>query len=93
MRTSKSKETKNEIPYTRSTRFIIIRLREQTIGLVVDAVSEVFLVSVTTLKEVPKATIQANYIRCISKQETGLLIVLDLEKILFETTEQGQESL
>lgn len=70
-----------------STRIIIVQARDREIGIVVDAATDVL--------DIPKDTIQhpnlletkqASYLKGISKLEERLLILLDIEELLEDTT-------
>ena len=74
-----------EREYDIQTRIGVVDVNGETIGLVVDGVSEVLRVSTSTLEEVPKLVSSegsADYIKSIVKLEDRLLIYLDLEKIV-----------
>ena len=78
-----------EREYDNETRIGVVDVNGETIGLVVDGVSEVLRVSTSTLEEVPKlvssegsAYGSADYIKSIVKLDDRLLIYLDLEKIV-----------
>jgi purine-binding chemotaxis protein CheW len=72
-------------PYQRHTRFVIVRGREQNVGLVVDEVQEVLRLPVSLLEPAPAtAAIEKDYIQAICKHENRLVIVLDLPKVLYD---------
>jgi purine-binding chemotaxis protein CheW len=68
----------------KDTRIVVVELKGQTIGFIVDEVSEVLRVP----KEITEAPpdmiggVNSDYITSIGKLEDRLLIMLDLEKIL-----------
>jgi purine-binding chemotaxis protein CheW len=69
------------------TRIIVVDVSGETVGLVVDGVSEVLRVQAGTLEDAPKLVTGgtqsgADYIRSVAKLEDRLLIYLDLEKII-----------
>ena len=69
---------------TKASRIVVVDVGEQTIGMVVDAVSEVMRVPVSAV-EPPSpvvTTIESDYIRGIAKLEGRLIILLDLDKVL-----------
>ncbi len=74
-------ETKEQ---DKSTRIIVVEINEQTIGFVVDAVSEVIRMSSADIDNAPELVtgIDADYIKGVGKLEDKLLILLDLEKVL-----------
>ncbi len=69
---------------TKSSRIVVVDVGEHTIGMVVDAVSEVLRVPADAV-EPPSpvvTTIESDYIRGIAKLESRLIILLDLDKVL-----------
>jgi purine-binding chemotaxis protein CheW len=69
------------------TRIIVVDVSGETVGLVVDSVSEVLRVPCGSLEDAPKlvtggARSGADYIRSVAKLEDRLLIYLDLDKII-----------
>ena len=78
-----------EHAYDKDTRIIIVELKDQWIGFVVDAVSEVFRIQKRITAPPPSmaAGMGEEYITAIGKLEDRLLILLDLDKVL-STEEQ-----
>jgi purine-binding chemotaxis protein CheW len=69
---------------TKASRIVVVDVGDHTIGMVVDAVSEVLRVP-TSAVEPPSplvTTIESDYIRGIAKVEGRLIILLDLDKVL-----------
>ena len=66
-------------------RIIVIELNERRIGLLVDSVSEILTLTNNQRASAPSdvAGIKTEFIQEISKTKDGLLIVLDLEKVLY----------
>jgi purine-binding chemotaxis protein CheW len=69
------------------TRIIVVDVSGETVGLVVDSVSEVLRVPSGSLEDAPKLVTGgthsgADYIRSVAKLEDRLLIYLDLDKII-----------
>jgi purine-binding chemotaxis protein CheW len=71
------------------TRIVVVDVSSETVGLVVDGVSEVLRVPAGSLEETPRliagesnGSASADYIKSIVKLEDRLLIYLDLEKII-----------
>ncbi|PKL75268.1 MAG: chemotaxis protein CheW [Candidatus Melainabacteria bacterium HGW-Melainabacteria-1] len=79
----------------RNTRFMIVRGRDQGLGLIVDEVLEVLRLSPQVLEPPPSHLAHRDYIQAVSKQERGLVIVLDPQKILYHPSrhEALQEAL
>ncbi|MBT9546046.1 MAG: chemotaxis protein CheW [Candidatus Sericytochromatia bacterium] len=71
-------------PYQRDTRFVIVRGREQNVGLVVDEVQEVLRLPVSLLEPAPTTAVDKDYIQAVCKYENRLVIVLDLPKVLYD---------
>ncbi|MEZ0373098.1 MAG: chemotaxis protein CheW [Candidatus Sericytochromatia bacterium] len=70
-------------PASRSTRFMIVRNRDQALGVVVDEVLEVLRLSARAQEPPPSHLAHRDYIQAVSKQERGMVIVLDLQKVLY----------
>jgi purine-binding chemotaxis protein CheW len=68
----------------KSTRIVVVNIDGRTVGLIVDAVSEVLRLSRSAIEPPPAivAGIDAEYIKGLGKMEGRLLILLDLSKIL-----------
>jgi len=69
---------------TEDTRIIIVKVEDLSIGMVVDAVSEVMTISRQNIDspEVVAGSIAANYLSGVGKMEDRLLILLNLEAII-----------
>ncbi len=73
-----------EADRTKASRIVVVDVGDHTIGMVVDAVSEVLRVP-TDAVEPPSpvvTTVESDYIRGIAKLEGRLIILLDLDKVL-----------
>lgn len=79
----------------RNTRFMIVRNRDMALGLIVDEVLEVLRLSARVLEAPPSHLAHRDYIQAVSKQERGMVIVLDLAKVLYHPSrnEMLQEAL
>ena len=71
------------------TRIVVVDVSSETVGLIVDGVSEVLRVHTSSLEETPKLiagkhhnNLSAEYIKSIVKLDERLLIYLDLESIV-----------
>ena len=77
-----------EKEYDNHTRIVVVDIANETIGLVVDGVSEVLRVPAGSLEDAPRlisgepSCSGAEYIKAIVKLEDRILIYLDLEKII-----------
>ncbi|HOV79658.1 MAG TPA: chemotaxis protein CheW [Bacillota bacterium] len=71
---------------TNSSRIIIVDVDGNTIGMIVDAVSEVLRVPVDSIEPPPPMIhgINAAYLRGIAILDEKLIILLNLDKILYE---------
>jgi purine-binding chemotaxis protein CheW len=76
-----------DIERSSSSRIIVVELDGQVIGVTVDAVSEVLRVPVDSIEPPPPVIhgIDAAYLRGIAILGERLIILLDLNKILFES--------
>ncbi len=70
--------------YDKSTRIIVVELGAKIVGFIVDSVSEVLRIPVDALEPPPQmlGNIEGEYITAVGKLKDGLLILLDLTKIL-----------
>jgi len=77
-----------EREFDNNTRIVVVDVTGDTVGLVVDCVSEVLRVSPGSLEDAPRLISGktdcsgSEYIQSIAKLEDRLLIYLDLEKIV-----------
>lgn len=71
-----------ETEMNRNTRFMIVRGKTQHVGLVVDEVLEVLRLSEAAQEAPPSHLAHRDYLQSVSKQDRGMVIVLDLNKIL-----------
>lgn len=71
---------------TSDTRSVIVEVEGQTIGIIVDEVSEVLRLQVDSIEPPPAVIggITAEYLTGVGKLDNRLLILLDMDKILNE---------
>ena len=68
-----------------NTRIIVVEVGENTVGMIVDSVSEVLRLSSEFVEDVPnlvETEVLEHYIRGVGKLKDRLLVLLDLNKIL-----------
>jgi purine-binding chemotaxis protein CheW len=68
-----------------NNRIIVVEVGENTVGMIVDSVSEVLRLPAEFVEEVPslvETEVPEHYIRGVGKLKDGLLVLLDLKKIL-----------
>lgn len=72
---------------TNETRIIVVDVDNKTVGLKVDAVSEVLRLPADTVEPAPAIVTgaESEYIKGVGKLDGRLLILLDVEKILSRT--------
>ena len=72
------------LEHNKNTRIVVVELKGQTVGFIVDEVSEVLRIpkNITEAPPTMVGGIDSEYITSIGKLEDRLLILLDLEKIL-----------
>lgn len=78
-------------PRGETTRIIVVEVGGNTLGMIVDSVSEVLRLSSEYVEEVPslvETEVAEQYIRGVGKLKDRLLVLLDLNKIL--TSEEVQ---
>ena len=73
-----------ERTHDKQTRIVVGEIEGRTVGLIVDAVSEVIRLPANTIEPTPKIVSrdQADYITGVGKLEDRLLMLLDIDKIL-----------
>jgi len=72
-------------PRSDTTRIIVIEIGENTVGMIVDSVSEVLRLSSENIEEVPgiiETEVPEHYIRGVGKLKDRLLVLLDLNRVL-----------
>lgn len=82
---------KETIPYNDRTCIVVIDLDEVSMGLIVDAVSEVLTITEENIVPPPsyKTGFQNRYIKGVGKTDSGVKLLLDCKKLL--TSEELQE--
>lgn len=76
--------------YTDEARIVIVEIDGNTLGVIVDVVSEVLRLPTSSIEPPPSiiAGITAEYLRGVGKLGDRLLILLDLNKVLTETEKE-----
>ncbi|MGR6835249.1 chemotaxis protein CheW [Syntrophomonas erecta] len=71
---------------TDDTRSVVVEVEGQTVGIIVDEVSEVLRLPVSSIEPPPAVVggINAEYLTGVGKLDDRLLILLDMDKILSE---------
>lgn len=72
------------VEHTKATRIVVVRMGENLIGMIVDAVSQVLRIS-ADIVEPPSpvlASIDSKYLRGIAKFDDHLVVLLDLDFVL-----------
>jgi purine-binding chemotaxis protein CheW len=73
--------------HDKNTRIIVVEIKDKTLGFIVDAVKEVIRIP-ESITETPPEFINgsnSDFIKSVGKLEDRLLILIDLEAILFGT--------
>lgn len=77
-----------------AARIIIVEIGENTVGMVVDSVSEVLRLPSENIEEVPsliETEVPEHYVRGVGKLKERLLVLLDLNKVLTQEEVQHVE--
>lgn len=71
--------------HDKNTRIIVVEIKDKTVGFIVDAVKEVIRIPESITEAPPEIVSGSNseFIKSVGKLEDRLLILIDLEKILF----------
>ncbi|MEE9442639.1 MAG: chemotaxis protein CheW [candidate division Zixibacteria bacterium] len=77
----------------KDTRIVVVDINGEVIGLVVDSVNEVLRIPGSIVEPPPNVTIDsgANYITGVARLDDRLLILLDLGKLVGDTTAMMNE--
>ncbi len=78
---------------SKKEKIITVEVKESLIGLVVDAVNEVFWFDMEELETAPEVEggIKQEYVKGILKRDGRLLVLIDLNKLLFESRLKEEE--
>jgi purine-binding chemotaxis protein CheW len=69
----------------KNTRIVVVDVHGQTLGFIVDAVSEVLRIRADTVEPTPRiGSVEREYISGVGKLESRLLLMLDLERLMNE---------
>jgi purine-binding chemotaxis protein CheW len=70
--------------HDKDTRIIVVEIEQSTVGFIVDAVSEVLRIPLSTFEAPPSIAtgVDSEFIKSVGKLEDRLLILIDLNKIL-----------
>jgi purine-binding chemotaxis protein CheW len=73
-----------ERQYDATTVIIIVEVKSRSIGMIVDAVSDVIDIAVTSIHDTPhfSTSIETDYIKNIGRKDDQLVIILNVDKIL-----------
>ncbi|HHU31165.1 MAG: chemotaxis protein CheW [Zhaonellaceae bacterium] len=72
---------------TQHSRIIVVEVAGVTVGMIVDSVSEVLRLPTSNIEPPPPVitnSIDSAYLRAVGKWQEQLIILLDLEKVLYE---------
>jgi len=75
-----------------ATRIVIIEAGDEAVGMTVDSVAEVVALRASAIETAPNVgnDESARFIQGVSNTDDGLLILVDLKKLLQEDTERGE---
>jgi len=73
-----------EVAESRAARIVVVRVRERTLGLLVDGASQVLKVPLSRIEPAPEEVVErgGDYIRGVAKLDDRLIILVDLERLL-----------
>ena len=70
---------------TRNSRIVVMEANDNTVGIVVDGVTEVQMITGNVIEKPPSiitSSVDSNYVSGVAKIEEKLVIILDLEKVI-----------
>jgi purine-binding chemotaxis protein CheW len=75
----------------RPARIVVARVKDRLVGLLVDGAHQVLKVPVSTIEPAPEEVVAkgADYIRGVAKLDQRLIILMDLNKVLFPELREG----
>lgn len=75
----------------RTSRIVVVKVKERLVGLLVDGASQVLKVPVASIEAAPEEVVEidANYLRGVAKLENRLIILMDLTKVLALELREG----
>jgi purine-binding chemotaxis protein CheW len=78
----------------RTSRIVVVKVRERLVGLLVDGASQVLKVPVAIIEAAPDEVVEidANFIRGVAKLAQRLIILMDLPKVLALELREGTEA-
>lgn len=76
---------------TQASRIMVVEMQDLVVGMIVDSVSEVLRLPADSIEPTPPMVsgVDAAYLRGVGKRDDRLIILLDIEKVLF-TNEQEE---
>ncbi|KAA0257440.1 purine-binding chemotaxis protein CheW [Deferribacter autotrophicus] len=76
----------SETEYTKTTRIIVVNIRNKKIGVIVDSVDEVVRIDDNKIEAAPAVSsgIDTNFVTGVAKTDKGLIIIIDIEKVFSE---------
>lgn len=79
----------------RSMRIVVIEIEGNTLGMIVDGVSEVLRINSEIVEATPPAisNVDSDYLEGVAKLEDRLIILLNLDKVLTHHEKQALEEL
>ena len=80
--------------YTRASRIVVVEISGQTLGLIVDGVSEVLRIAPDRIEPPSPLVmgIDSRYLRGIAKLDDQLIVLLDLDQVLSAVEQQQLEA-
>ncbi len=89
----RTKFSLDPLEWDKSTRILVCDVNSHVIGMIVDSVEEVIKIPQSTIEPAPDivTTVSSDYINGIAKQETRLLIFLDVGKIAGEVNQMAEQ--
>ena len=83
----------DEIEATEETRIIIIKVEENSIGIIVDSVKEVIYLEDESIENITNVTndLSLDYIKGIGKVGSRLITLLNLEKLISELVPKTEQ--
>lgn len=76
----------------KKTRIVVVDVKGQILGFVVDSVSEVLRIHTDTVEPTPRlGKIERDYIFGVGKLDTRLLLLLDLDRLMSDTEQADAE--
>jgi len=77
-----------DVPHDKQTRIVVVEVKGTVLGFIVDSVSEVLRIPVSTVEPPPRlGKVAREYVSGVGKLDNRLLILLDVDRLMSDSDE------